>query len=263
MPSTPSPPLPRLYVIGDSISLHYGPYLERLVAGRLEYARKSDESASATKPAPSLDYPRGAFGENAGDSRMLLEYLRARRRSLPADYVLLNCGLHDLKTDPAGQNHQVGIDEYRANLEAIASLLATESYRPSWVSTTPVSDATHAAHTQALGFTRRQADVERYNEVAAAVMRAAGVAIVDLHAFTLSLAADPHDSDALAALYCDHVHFVERVRQEQAAYLAAHLTALVSGARAGSAQRRSEAGTDAAPPDSQQVRDGGADISER
>ncbi|HET8985854.1 MAG TPA: hypothetical protein VFN03_08860, partial [Trueperaceae bacterium] len=48
MPRVPSPEpvaLPRLFVVGDSISLHYGPYLERLVAGRYAYGRKEDEAS--------------------------------------------------------------------------------------------------------------------------------------------------------------------------------------------------------------------------
>lgn len=234
--------LPRVFVIGDSISLHYGPPLERLLAGRMSYTRKRDEptpgSAEATAPAAaraaaaatapaSLDYPLGPFGENAGDSGMVLAYLRARHSALrdPApDVLLLNCGLHDLKVGTLDGRHRVPLDEYRANLSAILELATTIPLPLLWVSTTPVHDETHAAHADLLGFTRRQADVESYNQSARELMRAAGVPIVDLHDFTLGLM----DGDP-ASVYLDHVHFVEPVRRAQAEFLAGRLLGLLGG----------------------------------
>jgi len=245
MPGTlepaPSRTLPRLFVIGDSISLHYGPFLEMYVAGSFQYARKRDEARGS---GASLDYPSGAFGENAGDSGMVLEYLRANRTPgctmpaddvtdrgvgrarLPADVVLLNCGLHDLKTDPATARPQVALDQYRENLRAIAALVTDEPYQAVWITTTPVHDQTHAAHRAELGFTRNQADVERYNAAATAVMLEAGIPVADLHAFTRALSVA-----ASAGIYADHVHFVDGVRQAQAAFLAGWLSGAWSGLR--------------------------------
>lgn len=227
---------PRLFVIGDSISLHYGPYLERFVAGRLEYARKTDElgtaavyattgaTAAATASGHSLDYPRGAFGENAGDSGMVHEYLLARHASLAADVVLLNCGLHDLKTDSVTEQPQVALDDYRDNLLRVVEVAARSSFELVWVTTTPVHDETHAAHAAELGFGRCQADVERYNLVATAVMLAANVRVIDLHAFTRALGGgEPAD------LYVDHVHFSDRAREAQAAFLAGWLSSVSAG----------------------------------
>lgn len=210
-----NPARARLFVIGDSISLHYGPALGRAVAPWFEYARKTGA------PGRSLDDPRDPHGENAGDSGMVLAYLRAAHAALEADVVLLNCGLHDLKTDLVTGAQQVPLDEYGSNLRSIVDLTARVPWRLVWVETTPVIDAVHAAHAAALGFGRRQADVERYGAVAREVMRSAGVSVIDLHAFTVALGAeDP------TGLYCDHVHFVERVREAQAAFLAGWLTGL-------------------------------------
>jgi len=33
-------PLPQVFVVGDSISMHYGPYLEQFLSGKMRYARK-------------------------------------------------------------------------------------------------------------------------------------------------------------------------------------------------------------------------------
>ena len=99
--------LPSVFVIGDSISIHYGPYLERMLTGRFVYDRKTD----AGEALLDLDQPRGA---NAGDSSMVLEYVRALARvGFGTDYLLLNCGLHDLRTNPITSAKQVPLAEYR------------------------------------------------------------------------------------------------------------------------------------------------------
>jgi hypothetical protein len=46
-------------------------------------------------------------------------------------------------------------------------------------------------------------------------MSAVGIPIIDLHTFTRNLGLD---------LYCDHVHFHEAVRAQQAAFLAGWLS---------------------------------------
>lgn len=59
----------KLFVIGDSASIHYGPYLKKMTEDKFQYDRKRGEEQALM----DLDKPIGA---NAGDSRMLLEYLR-------------------------------------------------------------------------------------------------------------------------------------------------------------------------------------------
>ena len=36
-------PLPKLFLIGDSISIQYGPYLEKYLEGTVVYERKQDD----------------------------------------------------------------------------------------------------------------------------------------------------------------------------------------------------------------------------
>lgn len=215
-----------LFVIGDSISLHYGPYLERFVAGSLAYRRKETEQvmlADLAEGLPTyLDYPHGPFGENAGDSGMVLEYLSSKPTAIGAAVVLLNCGLHDLKVDRSSGKHQVPLDTYRENLAGIVDLLAQIPVRLVWCTTTPIEDATHAEMGAGLSFSRTQSDVERYNAAASDLMKAASVPIVDLHGLTQALGVD----DGLADLYVDHAHFKPWVRAAQGAFLAGWLRAM-------------------------------------
>lgn len=198
--------LPRLFVLGDSISIQYGPYLETLLAGQLSYDRKPDTAQD--KALANLDLPAGA---NGGDSSMVLAYLRARRQHspIPADYLLLNCGLHDIKTNPATRALQVPLPQYRENLHAILAEARAMRLRVLWVRTTPVIDEIH--NTRSMDFHRHAADVATYNTAADAIMRAAGIPLLDLHTFSAPL---------IPAGFIDHVHYSEDVRSQQAAFLA-------------------------------------------
>jgi len=111
-------PKQKIFLIGDSISVQYWPYLKEYMANQADLERKQDDGQAEK----NLDVPTGA---NGGDSRMVLEYLRAQfaNPSFKPDYLLVNCGLHDIKHDPKTNRLQVNADDYRMNLHAIFSLL--------------------------------------------------------------------------------------------------------------------------------------------
>jgi lysophospholipase L1-like esterase len=199
-----------LYVIGDSISIQYGPYLEQYVADHFAYARKTAGQESRL----NLPNPQG---ENGGDSSVVLAYLRGlmEKGDWTADLLLINCGLHDIKTDPATGRKQVDIDDYRRNLEEIVALAAKADVPLIWVRTTPCDEAAHNSRPD-MAFHRFAADCVAYNALADEVMATAGVPSVDLHTFTLNLGPE---------LYCDHVHFHAQIREKQAAYIAGWLDA--------------------------------------
>jgi hypothetical protein len=97
----------KLFVVGDSISIQYGPYLKKMVEHRFLYDRKRGEQEALA----DLDNPVGA---NGGDSRMVLDYLEQERtRGMSCDVLLVNCGLHDIKTDPLSGEMQVPLYAYR------------------------------------------------------------------------------------------------------------------------------------------------------
>lgn len=203
--------LPRLFVLGDSMSIEYGPHLQTMLAGVFDYARKSgDEEARL-----NLDNPQGA---NGGDSSMCLAYLEARFRAgdLHADVLLLNCGLHDVKHKPDDPNGpcQVHIDDYKRNLTTMVALATKHRMPLVWVRCTPVDEAAH--NKPGSGIIRYQADADRYNAVADAVMAEHDVPTIDLSGFTLSLG-------PVHQTLRDGRHVHEHVQKLQAAFIAGWL----------------------------------------
>ncbi|MBD2754359.1 SGNH/GDSL hydrolase family protein [Spirosoma validum] len=206
-----APSLPKLYVIGDSISMRYGPFLEKYVQGVWQYDRKSDDGQAAK----NLDVPVGA---NGGDSRMVLEYLKLKApdKTFQPDVLLLNCGLHDIKRNPETNAIQVDSASYRKNLEAIYQLLHKRNIRLVWMRTTSVEDERH--NTRSKAFKRYARDLDAYNAIADEVMHKHGVSIVDLYTFTRSLGSEH---------FVDHVHYDDAAMQLQAGYIAGFLQGLL------------------------------------
>lgn len=199
----------KIYVIGDSISIQYGPHLEAYLAGVMEYSRKEGEEEALL----NLDNPQGA---NGGDSSRVLSFLTsmAESRGCDADLLILNCGLHDIKTDPETGLPQVSIEDYRGNLKAIVRLAESMKSRLVWIRTTPCDERVH--NREGMDFHRFSADCDAYNHAADQIMASAGVPVIDLHTFTLNLGED---------LYRDHAHFHEHVCEKQAAFIAGWLMA--------------------------------------
>lgn len=160
------PKLPRVLLIGDSITMGYTQPLRELLA----------KKANVQHPT-----------ENCGPSRRIVEHLDLYLGKKPWDVIQLNCGIHDLTylneagkvTGPkAGGKPQVPLDEYRANLEKIVARLKKTGAALIWCTTTPMN------HPDVY---RLPEDVDRYNAVAKEVMEKNGVRINDLngrvHAF--------------------------------------------------------------------------------
>jgi len=206
----------RIYVLGDSISIQYGPYLQAYLDGVMEYARKAGEEEALL----NLDNPQGA---NGGDSDRVASFLQSKAAAggIDADLLLLNCGLHDIKTNPVSGTRQVPLDRYRENLNAIVRIV--DGMKPTlvWIRTTPCDERVH--NRKGMGFHRFAADCAAYNKVADQVMTAAHVPIIDLHGFTVRLGEN---------LYCDHVHFHDPVREKQAAFIAGWIMAFTNRAPA-------------------------------
>ena len=196
---------PLVYVIGDSISVHYGPYLKEMLEPHFCYDRKSGTSEAMK----NLDIPAGA---NGGDSSAVLYYLRQKHTKEPnwkPDLLLLNCGLHDLKTYPATGNKQVPLEQYSLNLRQIVALMKSAGIKMAWVRTTQIDDQNH--NSIATSFKRYSADVDRYNYIADEIMSDLNIPTADLCSMTKQLGISE---------FCDHAHFHEDVRRRQARYLA-------------------------------------------
>ena len=199
----------KIYIVGDSISIQYGPYLRAYLAGPMEYSRKEGEEGALL----NLDHPQGA---NGGDSGMVLAFLKSKAESggIDADFLLVNCGLHDIKKDPHTGEKQVPIDAYAENLRAIVDIGTRMKPALIWIRTTPCDEAIH--NRPGMAFHRFSADCDAYNGVADGIMAECDVPMIDLYGFTQRLGPD---------VYCDHVHFHDHVREKQAAFIAGWLMA--------------------------------------
>jgi lysophospholipase L1-like esterase len=197
----------KIYIVGDSISIQYGPYLKAYLDGSMDYSRKESEEEALL----NLDNPQGA---NGGDSSMVLSFLRAKIESggIDTDLLLINCGLHDIRTDPNTGKRQVLIDAYAENLRAIVETVDRMKPTLVWIRSTPCDEVVH--NNAGLNMHRFSADCDDYNRVADEIMNETGVPSLDLYTFTKSLGSD---------LYCDHVHFHEHIREKQAAFIAGWL----------------------------------------
>lgn len=201
-------PVPKLFLIGDSISIHYSPFLEKYLQGVLEFDRKQDHGEAEE----NLDVPKGA---NGGDSRMVLACLKSKTKGpdFQPDFLLLNCGLHDIKTDAKSGKNQVGKKEYKENLIAISDLLRKKGIQLIWIRTTPVVDNIHNRNKDR-EFWRYASDLTSYNEIADNVFEDRKVPVIDLHHFT---------QQSGPGHFIDHVHYNESTRALQAEYIAGFL----------------------------------------
>jgi len=196
----------KLFIVGDSISIQYGPYVKALTADYLHYDRKRGEAEALV----DLDKPVGA---NGGDSSMVLAYLlEEQSKGVQYDVLLLNCGLHDIKTDIVTKEKQIPLNEYANNLERIVEIAQTMSRQFIWVKTT---DAVEEVHNKPdSSFHRFHEDVVTYNACADEIMEKHGVPTIDLYTFTRTFGEEA---------YCDHVHYNEDIRRLQAAYIVGFL----------------------------------------
>jgi acyl-CoA thioesterase-1 len=157
---TDDPALPRVLLIGDSISIGYTiPTRERL-KGKANVHRPAANCGPTTRGVANLD-------KWLGEGKW--------------DVIHFNFGLHDLKyIDEAGKNiapdkghQQVPPEEYEANLERIVERLKKTGATLIFATTTPVPPGEPQ---------RVHDDAVKYNEIALRVMKKHDVRIDDLHA---------------------------------------------------------------------------------
>ncbi len=178
-PATDDPKLPRVMIIGDSISVGYTDEVRKLLAGKANVHRVP-----------------GNAGPSSSGVQKLAEWLAPTNGTW--DVIHFNFGLHDLKLGTGGKDnqpyatsdgHQVSIEDYEKNLSMIVAKFKTTGASLVWCSTTPVP-------TGKVDPPRQPDDVMKYNEAAGQVMIKNGVAIDDLFATALPRLADiqlPHN----------------------------------------------------------------------
>lgn len=159
-PITDTPGLPRVLLIGDSISMGYTLPVRARLAGKANVHRPPVNCGDTARGVSSLD-----------------QWLGSGRW----DVIHFNFGLHDLKyLDAKGQlaapeqGRQVHSPaQYEANLRKIVARLQRTGARLVFATTTPVPAGSQG---------RVADDALRYNAIARLVMAENGVALNDLHA---------------------------------------------------------------------------------
>jgi hypothetical protein len=200
-----------IFLIGDSIRVDYGSYVESYIGKDINIIGKE----GIEEAYQNLDIP---VGSNCGDSRMLVEYLKTTENlgRLEFEYFVFNCGLHDVKRTGGEEKLAVDQKEYEENLRTILGLMKDK--KVIFITSTPVE---RERYPEGFPFVRYEDDVVEYNRIANNVMHSYNVEVIDMYSFTKSLGLCGD------ALYRDHAHFHKQIIQLQAAYLAGALSALV------------------------------------
>lgn len=190
-PIEDQPGLPRVLLIGDSISMGYTLAVRTELKGKANVHRPPTNCGPTTNGLTNLD---NWLGEK------------------PWDVIHFNWGLHDLKyinekgtlvsPTEAAARQQVPPDQYEKNLRELVVRLKKTGAKLIWCATTPVPE----------GSAGRVADDSiKYNALALKVMQEHGVAVNDLHAFAaerlkdIQLPANVHFSPAGSKVLAEQV----------------------------------------------------------
>jgi acyl-CoA thioesterase-1 len=180
------PGLPRVLLIGDSISIGYTVPTRESLKGKANVHRPATNCGPTSRGVEQID-------EWLGDGKW--------------DVIHFNFGLHDVryfedgKASDAGKGQrQVNQSDYEKNLEQLVGRMKRTGAKLIFATTTPVPEGSAG---------RIKGEEVKYNEIALRVMHKHGVVINDLYAFTLPRLAEmqrpanvhftPEGSERLAA----------------------------------------------------------------
>lgn len=160
------PKLPRVLLIGDSISIGYTLDVRALLKGKANVHR---------------------IPTNGGPTTNGLKNLKTWLGDGKWDVIHFNWGLHDVvymgpdgarAVDPktSGSKHQVPLDEYEKGLRELVKQLKATRATLIWCATTPVPSDSKG---------RLPGDEIKFNEAAARIMKAEKIATNDLYAHSL------------------------------------------------------------------------------
>jgi len=155
--------LPRVLLIGDSISMGYTLDVREMLKGKANVHR---------------------IPTNGGPTTNGLKNIKAWLGDSKWDVIHFNWGLHDLKyiaEDPSkradpkapGSHLQVPLADYEKNLTELVKIMQATGAKLIWCNTTPVPAGSDG---------RVEGDEAKYNEAAARVMTSAGIPTDDLRA---------------------------------------------------------------------------------
>lgn len=193
-PVADDPKLPRVLLIGDSISIGYTAAVRDLLKGKANVHRNAGNGGPTTNGL-------GHLKQWLGDGRW--------------DVIHLNWGLHDLKFMTDGKR-QVSPEAYEQNLRELVRQLKATGARLIWATTTPVPEG-------GLNPPRKNEDVVAYNAIARKIMEENKIVVDDLYTFAL-----PRLSEIQLPA---NVHFTPQGSQVLAKQVAASIESVLGGKR--------------------------------
>lgn len=160
-PIKDDPDLPRVLILGDSISIGYTVAVREELKGIANLHRPAANCGPSSKGVEAID-------EWLGDGKW--------------DVIHFNWGLHDLKYAPGtspenGDPIATPIPDYKKNLDIIVTRMKKTGAKLIFATTTPYPDGVSPI--------RLPKDCILYNDAACEIMKKHEVAIDDLYAFTL------------------------------------------------------------------------------
>jgi hypothetical protein len=181
--------LPRVLIIGDSISIGYQVPLREALKGKANVHRPATNCGPTSRGVEQID-------QWLGNGKW--------------DVIHFNFGLHDVRhfddqgkaTDADKGHRQVSDADYEKNLELLVTRMKKTGAKLIFATTTPAPAGSPG---------RVQGDEVKYNEIARRVMQKHGVAIDDLYAFALprlaeiQLPANVHFKPEGSKQLADHV----------------------------------------------------------
>jgi acyl-CoA thioesterase-1 len=151
-PVKDDPKLPRVLLVGDSISIGYTVPTRKLLAGIANVHRNEGNGGPTDNGTKKW----------LGDGKW--------------DVIHFNFGLHDIKLGTG--KHQVPVEDYEKNLRELVRTMKNTKAKLIFATTTPVPEGK-------VNPPRMNEDVIAYNKVAVKIMEDNGVMINDLYAFAL------------------------------------------------------------------------------
>ena len=197
-PIEDEPGLPRVLIIGDSISIGYTVPVRELLKGK----------ANLHRPLT-----------NCGPTKRGIEEIENWLGDGSWDVIHFNWGLHDIvymtekgeRVDPPQGQHQVPADQYEQNLDTLVKRLKQTGAKLIWCATTPVPEGTSI---------RKPGDEVEYNAIAQKVMNAHGIPTNDLYTYAI----ERLDDIQLPA----NVHFSKEGSAALAESVARHILAVLA-----------------------------------
>ncbi len=146
------PKLPRVLLIGDSISIGYTAATRQLLKGKANVHRIPTNGGPTTRGLQSIE-------SWLGKSQW--------------DVIHFNWGLHDLKYIDGKK--QVSLADYKTNLRKLVERMKATKAKLIWCSTTPVPEGVSPS--------RKNSEVLEYNAVANSIAEESKLQIDDLYTF--------------------------------------------------------------------------------